>query len=289
MATASVASIALVGSTLGSTPAFASEGQSPTSGTLPLSAASAGAATIRAGLAAAGVVGAANLDPAHTPIARLTANHSTVAPKSPITFTATATLPDGHPDASAPVTLQVTTVRGWETIRSKPLSADGTATFTFHPNYDHNYRLVLPAVTGNSTGTTTTVLNSAMSPNVAVHVKPADIGAAVVAMAAKEKGKRYVFGAEGPNTFDCSGLVKFVYAKFGINLPHHANDMKHYGVRVSAKDAKPGDLVFVFSGSFAHHVAIYAGNGTWWEAPHTGASVRHVKIWSSDIEFRRVR
>ncbi len=83
--------------------------------------------------------------------------------------------------------------------------------------------------------------------------------------------------------------MKYVFAQFGINLPHHANDMKHYGVRVSEKDAKPGDLVFVFSGSFAHHVAIYAGNGTWWEAPHTGSWVRHVKIWSSDIEFRRVR
>jgi len=219
-----------------------------------------------------------------TPAAHLQANFSTVAAAKAVTFTATATLPSGAPDAAEPATLQLTTVRGWETLGTKELSAAGTATFTFHPKHNHNYRVLLPAVTGNGT----TILNPVMSPNIAVHIKAPSIGAQIVADAAKEKGKPYVFGAAGPNSFDCSGLVKFVFAKFGITLPHHANDMKHYGVQVSEKDAKPGDLVFVFSGSFAHHVAIYAGNGTWWEAPHTGSFVRHVKIWSSDIEFRRI-
>ena len=127
-----------------------------------------------------------------------------------------------------------------------------------------------------------------MSTNVAVTHQGAEHRCRDRGGAAKEKGHPYVFGAAGPKYFDCSGLVKYVFAKFGINLPHHANDMKHYGMQVSEKDAKPGDLVFVFSGSFAHHVAIYAGNGTWWEAPHTGACVRLVKIWSSNIEFRRI-
>jgi uncharacterized protein YfaT (DUF1175 family) len=58
---------------------------------------------------------------------------------------------------------------------------------------------------------------------------------------------------------------------------------------ISRKDARPGDLIFVHNGSgYVHHVAIYAGNGTWWEAPHTGSWVRHVKIWSNKIEFRRL-
>ena len=266
MTTASVATLALAGAGLGSTPAFANDGQTP--------------ATPHPTPAAATFVSLPQ-----TPAVHLVANVSSVLKAQPVSFTATATLPDGTPDAAKPVTLQVTTVHGWETIRSTNLSAAGTASFTFHPNYNHSYRAVLPTV---ATGGTT-VLNTVMSPNVAVNIKAPDIGAAIVAAAAKEKGARYVFGAEGPNTFDCSGLVKYVFAQFGIDLPHHANDMKHYGVRVSEKDAKPGDLVFVFSGSFAHHVAIYAGNGTWWEAPHTGSWVRHVKIWSSDIEFRRVR
>src|SRR5262249_6477993 len=122
-------------------------------------------------------------------------------------------------------------------------------------------------------------------------VKPlsmADFGAAVVADAARHNGARYLFGSAGPASFDCSGLVKYVFAKYGIDLPHHADDMKRYGEPIAPKNARPGDLVFVFTGSFAHHVAIYAGNGTWWEAPHHGAYVRHAKISSRHIEFRRV-
>jgi cell wall-associated NlpC family hydrolase len=275
MTTASVASFALVGAAFGSAPAFANNGHAASTGS--------GAGTAAGGALAAAATGFVSTP--QTPAVRLVASASTVAAAQPVNFTATATLANGVPDALKPATLQVTTVRGWETIRSTQLSATGTAAFTFHPKHDHNYRVVLPAVQDNGT----TVVNSVMSANVAVKVKAPDIGPAIVAEAAKEVGKRYVFGAEGPNTFDCSGLVKFVFAKFGISLPHHANDMKHYGVRVSEKDAKPGDLVFVFTGTFAHHVAIYAGNGTWWEAPHTGSWVRHVKIWSSDIEFRRVR
>jgi cell wall-associated NlpC family hydrolase len=219
--------------------------------------------------------------PPVTPVVKLTANHSTVLPGHTVEFTVTEKTKSGTAIAAEPATFYMHTVlHGWVKVATKNLSASGAATFTARPNYDHAYRVDFPAVAG------TPAYNAVHTPNLTVKV---DIGAAIVAAAAKEKGKRYVFGADGPNTFDCSGLTKYVFAKFGINLPHKANLQKHYGTRVSEKDARPGDLVFVFTGSYAHHVAIYAGNGTWWEAPHTGASVRHVKIWSRDIEFRRVR
>jgi cell wall-associated NlpC family hydrolase len=220
------------------------------------------------------------------PVVRLTSNYGTVTAAHAVTFTATEKHVNGTPIAAESATLQVTTKRGWEDVRTKTLSANGLATFVFHPNYNHQYRAVFGAAAAPG-GVTS--YQPVMTPNVSVTAKPADIGPQIVAAAAKEKGKPYIFDTDGPNTFDCSGLVKFVFAKFGINLPHHADDMKHYGVQVSEKDAKPGDLVFVFSGSYAHHVAIYAGNGYWWEAPHTGSFVRLVKIWSTDIEFRRVR
>jgi cell wall-associated NlpC family hydrolase len=222
------------------------------------------------------------------PIATLVPNHTSVTVGSPITFSVTDRTKSGTAVPSAVATFFVHTAHnGWEKVSSKTLSGTGTATFTFHPNYDHTYEVDIAGVT-TAKGTT---YAAAKSPIVTVKAKPkaSSIGAAIVAQAAKEKGKPYRYGQAGPNSFDCSGLTKYVFAKFGISLPHHANSQKAYGSRVSAANREPGDLVFVLDGSYAYHVAIYAGNGEWWEAPTQGESVRKVKIWSSHVEYRRVR
>ena len=294
-ATASLAAFATVGAAIGaSTPAFAGTSPSPsplgsaaTSSPLglatpsPLGSAATGAANAT-GTAATTATSAVT---AVTPIVKLAANHASVTAGHVVEFTVTEKTPAGVAVPSEPATFYMHTIHGWIVVATKKMSTAGSATFTAKPNYDHAYRVDFPSVTVDGVN----VYNAVRTADVTVAAKPVDIGPEIVAAAAKEKGKRYVFGAAGPNTFDCSGLTKYVFAKFGIDLPHKANLQKNYGTRVSEKDAKPGDLVFVFDGSYAHHVAIYAGNGTWWEAPHTGASVRHVKIWSSDIEFRRVR
>jgi cell wall-associated NlpC family hydrolase len=85
-----------------------------------------------------------------------------------------------------------------------------------------------------------------------------------------ELGKPYVFGDEGPNTFDCSGLVQYVMAHVGIKLPRVAADQQAATARVTTP--VPGDLVFF--GMPAHHVGIYIGGGKMIDAPHTGANVR---------------
>jgi cell wall-associated NlpC family hydrolase len=245
-----------------------------------------------ASIAAAGIVSATvGSTPAHaggpvstpeiSPVAKLVANHATVTPGQAVTFTVTERTSGGSAIGSAHATFYVHAKAGWKKVTSKTLSASGAATFTFHPNYTHAYRVDLASVTDGS------AVYSAVDTST-VTVKT-DIGTAVVAAAAKQKGKPYRFGADGPGSFDCSGLTKYVFAKFGIKLPHSANSQRGHGTRVSRANAKPGDLVFVMSGSHASHVAIYAGNGMWWEAPHTGAKVRKVKIWSSHVEFRRVR
>jgi len=99
---------------------------------------------------------------------------------------------------------------------------------------------------------------------------PAQI--AVVREALKELGKPYVYAGAGPNVFDCSGLVMFVYAKFGVHVPHFAAYQADYGRRVSYGELQPADLVFF--GSPIHHVGIYAGNGLFIHAPHTGDVVK---------------
>ncbi|GAA2914681.1 hypothetical protein Acy02nite_28980 [Actinoplanes cyaneus] len=89
-------------------------------------------------------------------------------------------------------------------------------------------------------------------------------------------GKPYVFGSEGPNSYDCSGLTKEAWAAVGVHLEHYTKDQWGSGRSVSRDELKPGDLVFYYSD--VHHVAIYIGNGMVVHAPHTGDHVRMATI-----------
>jgi peptidoglycan DL-endopeptidase CwlO len=93
-----------------------------------------------------------------------------------------------------------------------------------------------------------------------------------VQWAYRELGKPYVWGAAGPNSFDCSGLTQYVWAKAGVYLDHYTGAQWNEGRHVSQSELQPGDLVFF--GSDLHHVGIYVGNGNMIEAPHSGANVR---------------
>jgi cell wall-associated NlpC family hydrolase len=94
-----------------------------------------------------------------------------------------------------------------------------------------------------------------------------------------ELGKPYVWGANGPNTFDCSGLTQYVWAKAGVYLPHYTGDQWNSGRHISYSQMRPGDLVFFYSD--LHHVGIYIGNGQMINAPHTGDVVRIAPVNSN--------
>jgi peptidoglycan DL-endopeptidase CwlO len=115
---------------------------------------------------------------------------------------------------------------------------------------------------------------------------------ALISYAAQFQGTPYVWGATGPDSFDCSGFTKYVYAHFGINLPRVSCDQAEVGTYVSKDDLQPGDLVFFKSGSNpVHHVGIYVGNGSYIHAPRTGDVVKISSLSSrSDYAWaRRVR
>jgi peptidoglycan DL-endopeptidase CwlO len=102
---------------------------------------------------------------------------------------------------------------------------------------------------------------------------PAQI--AVVKETMKYLGIPYVWaGATPSGGFDCSGLVLYVYAKFGMQFPHGATMQAHMGDPVPFAQAQPADLVFFGYPAFYHHVGIYIGNGLFIEAPHTGDVVK---------------
>lgn len=104
---------------------------------------------------------------------------------------------------------------------------------------------------------------------------PGAAGAAV-AYALSKVGTPYLWGGEGPNGFDCSGLVQAAYAVAGVSLPRVAQAQFDAGPPVPAGQAlEPGDLVFFgASENQVTHVGIYLGNQTMVDAPHSGASVR---------------
>ena len=95
---------------------------------------------------------------------------------------------------------------------------------------------------------------------------------AVVSIAKRYLGAPYVWGANGPNSFDCSGFTSFVYRQVGVNLPRVSRDQINVGQRVSRSDLAPGDLVFF--GSPIHHVGIYVGGGMYIHAPRSGDVVK---------------
>lgn len=93
----------------------------------------------------------------------------------------------------------------------------------------------------------------------------------VVQYAKKFLGRPYAWGGNGPDRFDCSGLVKYVYGHFNINLPRTSEQQVNCGTHVSRNNLRPGDLVFFRS---AGHVGIYIGNNEYIHAPSTGDVVK---------------
>lgn len=89
-------------------------------------------------------------------------------------------------------------------------------------------------------------------------------GEEIVAFAKKYLGCKYVYGASGPSTFDCSGFTMFVFEKFGVTLSHSATAQSKVGTYVAKQNLKPGDLVFFTdyeTGEGIGHCGIYIGNG----------------------------
>jgi cell wall-associated NlpC family hydrolase len=111
----------------------------------------------------------------------------------------------------------------------------------------------------------------------------------IMQVARNQKGDPYVYGADGPNAFDCSGYTRFVYARAtGMHLEHLATAQFKRGKRISRKQARPGDLVFMYSGGSIYHASIYAGHNKIWHASRPGTNVKKDPIWTNKVYFARM-
>ena len=103
-------------------------------------------------------------------------------------------------------------------------------------------------------------------------------GSAAVAVqtALDQVGDAYVYGAAGPDAFDCSGLTMYAWAAAGVSLSHSSSIQSGQGLPVSVSDVQPGDLVFYYSP--VSHVGMYIGNGMIVHAPNPSSTVEVVPM-----------
>jgi cell wall-associated NlpC family hydrolase len=105
---------------------------------------------------------------------------------------------------------------------------------------------------------------------------------AALRAAESARGRPYVWGAAGPASFDCSGLVQWAFAQAGVSMPRVAADQARTGPAVPASQLVPGDLLFYHTDptnpGYISHVAIYLGNGWMIQAPQPGMDVQVVPV-----------
>lgn len=105
--------------------------------------------------------------------------------------------------------------------------------------------------------------------------------AAIVNFAMAQVGKPYVWSAEGPDAFDCSGLTMKAYEAAGLTLSHSSDDQLGSGDQVNAGDARPGDLLW-----WPGHVAVYLGDGMMVGAQSESEGIRHMEVYGAPLYIR---
>ncbi len=138
-----------------------------------------------------------------------------------------------------------------------------------------------PALPPAALGTLPQVPQGGLFPNVMEDHSPA----AKALDAAKTKvGAQYSWGAAGPASFDCSGLVQWAYRQAGIELPRTSFEQSHVGAPVAFKNLQPGDIVITNGGG---HVGIYAGDGKLLNAVQSGTPVSYTHLDPDDVVTAR--
>ena len=124
--------------------------------------------------------------------------------------------------------------------------------------------------------------------NLPINILGSGSAAEAVRAALGAQGSPYSWGAEGPESFDCSGLVKWAYEQAGVSgLPHSSRQQAQMGSSVSRSELQPGDLIALYSP--VSHIGLYVGGGRYVHAPQRGDVVKVVSVpWSDVTAMRRI-
>jgi cell wall-associated NlpC family hydrolase len=243
----------------------------------------------------------------------ISADRTNVAPNTPVVLTVRATEADsGAPLANQDVRIVVVNGPQWQTSTRLHTDANGNAqitarllsTTTITAVFDGSSAL-RPSLAGAATVTISSPtrgggaggvggiggaggIGSTIDQAIPTVIPGSSIGEKAVYLASLNKGKPYVWGAEGPYSFDCSGLVQYVFKQLGRSLPRTAEGQYNVSTKVPQSGKQPGDLIFYGTPGNIYHVGIYAGNGYMWAAPQTGGVVSLRPIYSSTYKVGRI-
>lgn len=155
------------------------------------------------------------------------------------------------------------------------------STLTVHSSANGWYYITRGSLTGYVSADYVTLMEE---------IGSSPVGAAAAALAASLVGSRYVYGAEGPNSFDCSGLAYYIYKQLGYTIARGSSSQyKSSGYFVSMSEMEPGDLIYIFDPKFdgsggtlpTTHMGIYVGNGQFIHASTTTYRVQYDNVYNS--------
>lgn len=197
---------------------------------------------------------------------------SSVDEGSTVTFSGTLSGFGDQPLADEDVELEWRTGQGsaWKSAGTDTTNAKGIAEVPANIGTTAQWRFNYPGDRTNDPATSKVVTVEAEQP----------VGERLVDTAAAQAGKRYSYGASGPDSFDCSGLTQYVHKQHGIDLPRTSDQQRDALSEIAKSDKQPGDLVFFADGGNVYHVGIYAGGNKIWAAPESGDVVRKQEIWT---------
>lgn len=154
-----------------------------------------------------------------------------------------------------------------------------------------NFKNIMNEVSSGQDEQTETISSSSSSSSSTSSSSSSNsIGDKLVSLAKSKLGCKYVWGATGPNTFDCSGLTSWCYKQVGISIPRTSLEQSKGGKAVSKSNLQPGDLIFWKTTSAeVGHVGMYVGNGQFIHAPNKSKPVKYDSLSSSYYSSRYVR
>ena len=144
------------------------------------------------------------------------------------------------------------------------------------------------AATGGSTSESTSTTSTKTTQKAARITAKHRVASRVLTardIAMRQRGDAYVYGAAGPNAFDCSGLVRYSYGHAGLAVPRTSGAQAGAARRIAKKDLRSGDLMFFYGSGGVYHAAIFLrwshGHALMVHSPGSGQRVRVAVPWTS--------